>query len=223
MPADPGHTPSPLEASVSARPSSDHASRSHPHAPAELPSDDFPAPDTRHVSPYSTREKIGRMLWAMCQGTLWRCSFHSWYRYRAWLINRFGAHVHPTARLRRTVQVECPWNLTVGRNSSVGHQALLYCLGPVAIGQRVSISQRAHLCAGSHDYRRADMPLLRPPITVEDDVWIAADAFVGPNVRIGQGAIIGARAVALRDAQPWTISLGNPAQPVKARPALDVP
>lgn len=178
-------------------------------------------PDSRHVSPYSTREKIGRMLWAMAQGTLFRLSFHTFYGWRRWLLNRFGAHLHPTARVRRTVTVECPWNLSIGEGSSVGHDAVLYCLGPVSIGKRVTISQRAHICAGSHDYRRADMPLLRPPITIGDDAWIAADAFVGPNVTVGAGAILGARACALKDLSPWTIYIGNPCQAVRPRPPLN--
>jgi putative colanic acid biosynthesis acetyltransferase WcaF len=94
----------------------------------------------------------------------------------------------------------------------------LYCLGPVSIGARVTISQGAHLCAGSHDLTRRSMPLLRPPITIADDAWICADAFVGPDVTVGEGAILGARGVALRPLDPWTIHAGNPAVPVRPRP-----
>ena len=94
---------------------------------------------------------------------------------------------------------------------SVKALSCVYCLGKITIGERVSISQYAHLCAGTHDFNDKDMPLLRPPITIEDDVWLAADSFVGPNVTVGEGAILGARAVAMRDLDPWTIYSGNPA------------
>jgi putative colanic acid biosynthesis acetyltransferase WcaF len=87
----------------------------------------------------------------------------------------------------------------------------------VTIGDRVSISQHAHLCAGTHDYDDARMPLLRPPITIGDDAWIAADAFVGPNVTVGEGAILGARGCAFSDLEPWTIYGGNPAKKIKPR------
>ena len=177
--------------------------------------------DSRHISPYSTREKVGRMLWAIAQASLFRLSFHTWNGFRAWLLRRFGATIAPGVRLRRTVTVECPWNLSIGESSSVGDGAVLYCLGRVAIGRRVTISQRAHICAGSHDYRRADMPLLRPPITIGDDVWIAADAFVGPGLTVGEGAILGARACAFKSLSPWTIYLGNPCQPVRPRPPIE--
>jgi putative colanic acid biosynthesis acetyltransferase WcaF len=171
----------------------------------------------RRTSPYSAREKIGRLLWAMVQGTLFRLSFHNWYGWRRMLLRAFGARLDATANVRRTVLVECPWNLSMGAESSVGDRAVLYCLGPVTIGARVTVSQGAHLCAGSHDSRRRAMPLLRPPIDIGDDAWIAADAFVGPRVRVGEGAILGARAVALGDLEPWTIYLGNPAARVRAR------
>lgn len=179
-----------------------------------------PQPEDRHISQYSTRERAGRMLWSLVQATVFRCSFHTWNRWRIMLLNRFGADVDRTCVVRRTVRVECPWHLTMGANSCLGDRAVAYCLGPITIGRRVSISQHVHLCAGSHDHSRADMPLLRPPIDIEDDVWVAADAFVGPNVRIGQGAILGARGVAMKSLKPWTIYAGNPARSVRDRPPL---
>ena len=62
-----------------------------------------------------------------------------------------------------------------------------------------------------------DLPLLTPPIRVDDQAWICADAFVGPGVTIGEGAIVGARGVAVKDVGPWDIVAGNPARFVKKR------
>ncbi len=175
-------------------------------------------PNDRHKSPYSLKAKVGRVLWGVAQTTLFRLSFHNWYGWRRCLLNLFGATIHPSVHIRRTVQIEIPWNLTIGQGSSVGDRAILYCLGPVTIGRSVAISQGAHLCAGSHDYTLRSMPLLRPPIVIEDDAWIAADAFVGPAVRVGQGAILSSRGCAMKDLEPWSIYAGNPAQRIKDRP-----
>lgn len=172
----------------------------------------------RSKSPYGTREKIARVAWALVQATAFRCSFHTWYRWRAFVLRWFGASIHPSARIRRTVRIECPWNLSIGDDSAVGDHVTLYCLGKIAIGTRVSVSQGAHLCAGTHDYRDRSMPLRRLPIVVGDDAWICADAFVGPGVVIGTGAILGARGVALTALGEWSIYLGNPAAWIKARP-----
>lgn len=172
----------------------------------------------RAASPYTAREKVGRVLWAVVQSTAFRLSFHSWYRWRRLLLRAFGARLDPVVRIRRTVRIECPWNLSIGHDSAIGDRVTLYCLGPVRIGARVTISQGAHLCAGTHDFTRRAMPLLRPSIEVGDDAWICADAFVGPGVIVGPGAILGARGVAMRSLEPWIIHAGNPAVAVRPRP-----
>ncbi len=105
----------------------------------------------------------------------------------------------------------------MGANSCLGDGVIVYCLGKISIGDRVSISQYAHLCAGTNDYSKDEMPLVRPPITISDDVWLAADSFVGPNVTVGEGAILGARGVAIRDLDAQTVYAGNPAIIIKKR------
>lgn len=175
-------------------------------------------PHDRGKSPYTLKAKVARVLWSVVQATLFRGSFHNWYGLRRRLLILFGAAIHPSVRIRRTVHVEIPWNLTIGEDSSVGDRAILYCLGPVTLGKKVAISQGVHLCAGSHDYNLRSMPLLRPPIIIEDEAWIAADAFVGPAVRVGEGAILSSRGCAMKDLEPWSIYAGNPAKLVKPRP-----
>ena len=104
-----------------------------------------------------------------------------------------------------------PWNLEIGEYAAIGDRAILYALGPITIGARATISQRAHLCAGTHDIRDPARPLLKPPITIGSDAWVCADAFVGPGVTVGEHAIVGARAVAMKDVPAHAIVVGNPA------------
>ncbi|MGH7178799.1 MAG: hypothetical protein ACREJC_15580, partial [Tepidisphaeraceae bacterium] len=73
------------------------------------------------------------------------------------------------------------------------------------------------LCAGSHDSTSTDYPLLRPSIAVGKDCWIAADAFVGPGVTIGDRTVVGARASVFSDLPGDVIAVGNPARPIRAR------
>ena len=172
----------------------------------------------RNISPWTRGEKIRRLLWALVTVLLFRPSFHNWYGFRASLLRVFGARLGNNVRVRRTARIEIPWNLDIGDDVSIGDAAILYSLGPIKIGARSFLSQYAHLCAGSHDSQHADYPLLRPPITIGTDCWIAADAFVGPGVTVGAGAIVGAAAVAMKDVPDWTIVAGNPAKHVKDRP-----
>lgn len=173
--------------------------------------------EARHVSPFTTREKYARLLWAMVQATLFRLSFTTWYRWRVLLLRLFGAKVDWSCRIRRTACFECPWNFTAGPNCAVGDHAIIYALGPITLGRRVSISQYSHLCAGTHDFSRFDLPLLRPPITLKDDAWLGADAFVGPGVTLHEGALLGARSSAFSDLEPWSINVGNPAKKIRDR------
>ncbi len=139
---------------------------------------------------------------------------------RRLLLTLFGARVGRNVHVYPSAVVYFPWNLQIGDDSAIGENALVYNLGPLLIGNRVTISQRAHLCGGSHDYTDSTMPLLKSPIEIGDDAWVCADAFVGPGVLIGVGAVVAARAVVTKDVHPWTVVAGNPASLVKARKLL---
>jgi len=55
------------------------------------------------------------------------------------------------------------------------------------------------------------------PIVVGDDVWIGEDSLILSGVNIGQGAVIAARSVVVKNVQPYTIVGGNPAKELKKR------
>jgi putative colanic acid biosynthesis acetyltransferase WcaF len=168
-------------------------------------------------SPWTTKQKIVRVLWGIVQATLFRCSPHNFYTWRAWLLRLFGAKLARDVRIRSTARITIPWNLEIGQDSSVGDFAILYCLGKVTMGRSVTISQYGHLCAGTHDATNREMVLLTAPITLGDDVWIAADAFVGPGVTIGSRSIVGARASLFGNVPEGVVVGGNPAKFIKQR------
>lgn len=105
-----------------------------------------------------------------------------------------------------------PWNLDIRDDVAIGDRVILYALGPIAIGERTTVSQGAHLCAGSHNWRDPAMPLTKPPIRIGSDVWICADVFVGPNVSVGDQSIVGARSVVTKNIDNNIVVGGNPAQ-----------
>lgn len=170
----------------------------------------------RSARKYSRKEMALRVLW-MAGKYLVRFSPRPLFGWRRFVLRLFGAEVGKGVHVYSSTQIYMPWNLRVGAWSAIGEDVLIYNLGLVTIGERATISHRAHVCAGTHDYRQPDLPLLKPPITVGDQVWVCADAFVGPGITVGEGAIVGAAAVATRDVEPWTIVAGNPAVPVKRR------
>ncbi len=52
---------------------------------------------------------------------------------------------------------------------------------------------------------------------IGNDVWIGTEATIMPGITIGDGAIIGAKAVVTKDVPPYTIVAGNPAKMIRAR------
>lgn len=171
----------------------------------------------RRATKWTLRELLGRGLWEVLERPLFRWTPRQLWAWRRAVLRLFGANIGKAVHIHPTVRISVPWNLSIGDYSAIGDHAIIYNLGPIGIGHNVTISQYAHLCAGSHDFRLPDMPLTKPTITVKDDAWVCADAFVGPGVTIGAGAILGARAVTTRDLEARVIAVGNPAQVVGSR------
>lgn len=170
----------------------------------------------RKATNYSRAVMLRRVLWGLVL-PLFRLSPRICFGWRRMLLRAFGARVGRNVNIYNTAVIYMPWNLEIGEWSSIGEHAFIYNPGKITIGSKSTISQRAHLCAASHDYRKADLPMLTLPITVGNQVWICADAFVGPNVTIGDGAIVGARGAAFSNVKPWVIVAGNPARVVGKR------
>ena len=59
-------------------------------------------------------------------------------------------------------------------------------------------------------------------IVIGNDVWMGYDAVIMAGVRIGDGAIIGTRAVVTKDVEPYSIVGGVPAKEIRKRFASDV-
>lgn len=170
----------------------------------------------RAARKWSQREQAMRIAWALAW-PLFRLSPRVLWGWRRMLLRLFGAKVGRDAHVYPTVRITIPWNIEIGDQAAVGDHAILYALGPIRIGARATVSQYAHLCAGTHDWRDPAMPLVKTPLVVEDDAWVCADAFVGPGVTIAAGAIVGARAVTMKDVAAGSIVGGNPAQVISRR------
>jgi len=170
----------------------------------------------RTSSKYAVGEILRRVLWMMGK-YVFRLSPRTAFGWRRFVLRLFGAEVGDHVHVYNSATVYFPWNLRIGDWSAIGEGALIYNLGPITIGEQVTISQRAHLCAGTHDYADPRMPLQKPPIVVEDQAWVCADAFVGPGVTVKEGAVVGARAVVVKDVAPWAVVAGNPAHIIKNR------
>ncbi|HOO26508.1 MAG TPA: DapH/DapD/GlmU-related protein [Clostridiales bacterium] len=74
----------------------------------------------------------------------------------------------------------------------------------------------------AHSYTDPDTPIVDQPtdqrkITIEDNVWIGANAVITPGITIGTGSIIGAGAVVTKDVEPYSVMGGVPAKLIRKR------
>ncbi len=186
----------------------------------------MPTPDERPflgqgcTTPYPMREVCLRLVWQFVQATFFRLSPRPFHVWRAYLLRLFGADiprasavvVFPTAR------ITFPWKLRLEPHAMIGPRVVLYNLAPITLQYGANLSQGCHLCAGTHDFLRWDMPLVALPIVIGPNVWLGADVFVGPGVTIGELAVVGARAVVVSDLPARKICVGQPCRAIKDRP-----
>ena len=168
-------------------------------------------------SPHSAANIFARGVWYVVWGLLFRTSWRSCHSWRRGLLRMFGAKIGRRVHVYPSCRIWAPWNLTMGDYACLADHVDCYCVAPISIGEHSTISQYSYLCTATHDHRQTTMPLVLKPIVIEDQVWVCADVFVAPGIRIAQGAVVGARSTATQHVRPWTIVVGNPAKFLKER------
>ncbi len=183
--------------------------------PIEVPNVDFRT--NRAARKYGPLEQLRRIAWAAGRWLL-RLSPRPCFAFRRAVLRLFGARIGQHVHVYPSTHLYMPWNVKIGDWSALGEDVLVYSLGKVTIGEKVTLSYRAHVCAGTHDFSDPTLPLLKLPVILEDGAWIGTEAFIGPGVVVKTGAIVGARAVVVKDVEPMLIVAGNPARVVGRRP-----
>lgn len=177
---------------------------------------------SKYENKLGRKHQVVRMLWtiAWALGASWlpRSLGSGWKRC---LLRSFGAKIAGTAHVYSSAKVYYPANLTMMEHSCLASDVDCYNVAPIIIGANSTVSQGAYLCTASHDITDPLNPLITAPIIIEDQAWIGARAFVGMEVTIGQGAVVGATASVYKDVAPWTVVGGNPAKFIKERVISD--
>jgi putative colanic acid biosynthesis acetyltransferase WcaF len=141
---------------------------------------------------------------------------HPW---RCMLLRIFGARIERMCYVYPSAAVWAPWNLQMHEGSCLAAGVDCYNVAPITLHCGVTVSQRSFLCTASHDFDVPSFPLVGGEIVIERQAWVAAEAFVGPGVRVGERSVILARAVVVRDTAPNAVVGGNPAKELRNRSA----
>jgi maltose O-acetyltransferase len=130
------------------------------------------------------------------------------------LLARLFAHVGQRVVIEPPFHIDYGWNVVIGDDVYINAFCVLLDCAPITIGARTLLGPGAKLCAATHS---ADPEVRRSggefalPVTIGENVWIGAGAFVGPGVTVGDDAVIGAGAVVVRDVPPRVVVSGVPA------------
>lgn len=112
-------------------------------------------------------------------------------------------------------------DLRIGDNSGVGIKCEMN--GPVTIGNDVMMGPEVIVYTTSHKHDRIDITMIeqgmdvQKSVTIGNDVWIGRRAMILPGVTIGDGCVIAAGAVVVKDIPPYSIAGGVPARVIKRR------
>jgi len=173
---------------------------------------------SKYEHTFSFKNKITRLIWNICYWLLFRPFASGLFRkWRNLILKIFGAKVDFNSNIYSSVKIWLPSNLEIGKYSTLGPFVNCYNQGKVKIGNHTTISQNSHLCASTHDITDVKNHLILKPITISDQVWVAADSFVGPGVVIQEGAVVGARSAVFKEVKAWCVVGGNPAKFIKNR------
>ena len=150
------------------------------------------------------------LLWWLVQAIAFPLSLHNFNAFRAVLLRLFGAKIGIGVIIRPTARFTYPWKVEIGDYSWIGDDVILYSLDRITIGSHSVISQKSYLCSGSHDIEDLAFKLVTAPIIVGNGVWVAADCFVAPGVKIGDNTVIGARSSVFKDIECDRVAWGSP-------------
>lgn len=112
-------------------------------------------------------------------------------------------------------------NVFLGNNCNFNGMRIIG-KGEVHIGNNFHSGTECMIITSNHDYDNDNsIPYginhIKKNIVIDDNVWLGNRVLITGNIRIGEGAIIAAGAVVVKDVEPYSIVGGNPAKFIKYR------
>jgi putative colanic acid biosynthesis acetyltransferase WcaF len=173
--------------------------------------------DPRTTPSFTINNRIARFIWGFFYVFVFKTTPRPFHHWRVFLLRCFGATIGKNCRVGASAVIWAPWNLVMGDRACLADRVTCYSMATISLGNGAIVSQGSHLCTGSHDYETPNLQLYAEPIEIGDEAWLCAETFVCPGIKIGTGAVVGARSVVTNDIPNWMVCAGNPCKPIKPR------
>jgi len=110
----------------------------------------------------------------------------------------------------------------IGHHSHFAPHCVLYGWGGLTIAPYCNVASHTVFATVGHHDEITDRPMALTgekagPITLEEDVWIAANVTLTANTRIAKGCVVGANSVVTKDTEPMGVYAGVPARRIRNR------
>jgi len=138
------------------------------------------------------------------------------FRVRAMIARHVFKHFGNNIKIFHGVEISYGYNLTVEDDCVIHKYVLLDDRGEIIIHKGSSISDYANVYSHEHDLNDA-MIVSNSKTEIGPKARITYHATVMSGVRVHEHGLLGSMGVATKDVQPYTISVGIPAKPVRVK------
>ena len=113
--------------------------------------------------------------------------------------------------------------IIIGENSYIGSYSTIESFSEckVFIGKNCRISHNVRIYTSTNeadqDFNKQILDRRAENVIIEDAVWIGANVFINPGIRIGQNSVIGANSVVTKNVEPNSIVGGVPAKLIRMK------
>lgn len=126
---------------------------------------------------------------------------------------------HPLTFIEPDFHCDYGFNIHTHGLTVINYNCVILDTSPVNIGAGAFIAPGVCLSCAGHSIdagQRAEGISTSKPITLEENVWIGANAVICGGVTIGKGSVIGAGSVVTRDIPAGVVAAGVPCRPLRA-------
>lgn len=137
---------------------------------------------------------------------------------RAAILRQLLGTCHPLTFIEPSFRCDYGFNIHTHGLTVINYNCVILDTSPVHIGANAFIAPGVCLSCAGHSIdpeQRGAGISTSAPITLEEDVWIGANAVICGGVTIGKGSVIGAGSVVTRDIPAGVVAAGSPCRPIR--------